>query len=237
VIALAALDLRGGRAVQLVGGVPGTERVRLDSPLEVAAHWVDCGFRGLHVVDLDAALGAGDNRGLTTRLLELCPVPVQVGGGLRDDDSVQAMLDTGAVRAIVGTRALEDPAWLERLATRHPDRIVVAADLRDGVVVTHGWTADTRIRPDRLLAELATLPLAAILVTDVGREGRVQGVDRSLFANLAAGTTHPLQAAGGIRDVADLRALSSAGVRGAVLGMALYTGAIDARATATEFPE
>ena len=236
-IALAALDLRGGRAVQLVGGVPGTERVRLDSPLEVAAHWVDCGFRGLHVVDLDAALGAGDNRSLTTRLIETCPVPVQVGGGLRDDDSVNAMLDAGAVRAIVGTRALEDPAWLARLAVRHPDRIVVAADLRDGVVVTHGWTADTRIRPDRLLADLASLPLAAILVTDVGREGRVQGVDRALFANLVAATTHPLHAAGGIRDVADLHALRSAGVRGAILGMALYTGAIDARAAATEFSE
>lgn len=236
-IALAAIDLRGGHAVQLVGGVPAVERIRLDAPLEIAARWVSAGFRGLHLVDLDAALGDGDNAGTLIRIIESCRLPVQVGGGLRSSTAVRRMLDAGAARVIVGTRAVEDRKWVGCLAERHPGRVVVAADLRADMVVVRGWTAGSGIRADRLLRELSDLPLAGILVTDVDREGGLEGANTALFADLVAATPHAVQAAGGIRDLEDLRALRGVGVRAAVLGMALYTGVIDARAAASEFDE
>ncbi len=262
-IACPAVDLRGGRVVQLVGGRPEAERVSLPDPVAVARRWVEAGFRALHVVDLDAALGneavpqadaaTGDvpasgidmpgdagpasNRAAIAAILAAVDVPVQVGGGIRDDESADALLDAGAARIVVGTRAVEDPAWLEALATRRPGRVVVAADIRDGLVVTRGWTATTALEATSLLARLDALPLAGVLVTDVSREGRMAGADADRFAALAAATRHPLVASGGIRDVHDLRALARAGIAGAVLGMALYTGALDARATAREFHE
>ncbi len=230
-----AVDLRGGRVVQLVGGRPESERVSLPDPVAVARRWVDDGFRALHVVDLDAALGTGSNRDAIEAILSAVDVPVQVGGGVRDDDVADGLLDAGAARVIVGTRAVEDPAWLEALAARRPDRVVVAADIRDGLVVTRGWTEGTGLEATALLERLDALPLAGILVTDVSREGRMQGADAERFAALAAATRHPLLASGGIRDIEDLHALARCGVAGAVLGMALYTGAIEPRATALEF--
>jgi phosphoribosylformimino-5-aminoimidazole carboxamide ribotide isomerase len=235
VIAIPAIDLRGGQAVQLVGGVPGTERVRLDDPAGVAEYWLECGYRALHIIDLDAALGTGENRAVIVRILRETTVPVQVGGGLRDEEAVAAMLDAGASRVIVGTRAILDPVWLAKLARRHPGRIVLAADVRDGAVLTRGWTASTAASAASPLAGTARLPLAATLVTDVGREGRLTGIDVALYRDLMAACRLPLQAAGGIRDLEDLRALSLAGAAAAILGMSLYTGAIDARAAATEF--
>lgn len=234
-IAYPAVDLRGGRVVQLVGGRPEDERIRLPDPVAVARRWLDAGFRTLHVVDLDAALGTGSNRVAVEAVLRTSEAPVQVGGGVRDDDAADSLLDAGAARVIVGTRAVEEPAWLEALAARHPGRIVVAADVRGGEVVVRGWTAASGLGVESLLRRLDPLPLAAVLVTDVSREGRLAGADHALFAELAAASRHPLQAAGGIRSAADLRRLAGSGVAGAILGMSLYTGAVDAAATATEF--
>jgi len=234
-IAYPAVDLRGGRVVQLVGGRPEDERVSLPDPVAVARRWVADGFRALHVVDLDAALGSGSNRDAIFAILEQVDVPVQVGGGVRDDESADTLLEAGAARVIVGTRAVEDHAWLETLAARWPGRIVVAADIRDGIVVTRGWTEGTGLEATNFLERLDPLPLGGILVTDVSREGRMQGADADRFAALAAATRHPLLASGGIRDIHDLHELARRGVAGAVLGMALYTGALDPRATATEF--
>ncbi len=234
-IALPAVDLKDGAVVQLVGGRPADERVRLPDPVAVARQWVDAGFRALHVVDLDAALGTGSNRAAVEAILAAVDVPVQVGGGVRDDEAADALLTAGAARIIAGTRAVEDAAWIEALAERHPGRIIVAADVRGDVVVTRGWTAGAGITVDALLRRLEPLPLAGLLVTDVGREGRMAGVDAPRFGRLAAATRHPLQAAGGIAGIEDLRVLAASGVAAAVLGMALYTGAIDARAITREF--
>jgi phosphoribosylformimino-5-aminoimidazole carboxamide ribonucleotide (ProFAR) isomerase len=258
----AAIDVRGGAAVQLVGGDPSDERVRLPDPAAVAERWLDAGFSHLHVVDLDAALGSGRNdeavaaivatirarrhaaergsgqlapgatatardRGGTaavgTTASSLNPV-LQVGGGLRGDEAVARALELGSDRAVVGTRAVEDRGWLETAADRWPDRLVVAADIRDGEVVTRGWTEGTGREAAVFVAGLDVLPLAGILVTDVGREGRQGGVDGGLFAELVAATRHPVIAAGGVGGPDDLDTLSAAGAAGAVLGMALYTG-------------
>lgn len=236
-IAYPAIDLRGGRAVQLVGGRPDHEHVSLDNPLAVAARWVSIGFRALHVVDLDAALGDGDNRAVIETLIRDAGVPVQVGGGVRDDAAADALIGAGADRVIAGTRAVEDLDWLRGLARRHPSRVVVAADVRDGRVLIRGWTVTSATPIDAFLRTLAAIPIAGILVTDVAREGRLTGSDATTFAELARASAHPLVAAGGIAALADLRALDRAGAAGAVLGMALYTGAIDGAAVAREFVE
>jgi phosphoribosylformimino-5-aminoimidazole carboxamide ribotide isomerase len=162
-------------------------------------------------------------------------IPVQVGGGLRDDDAVDAMLAAGAARVIVGTRAVEDDTWRRRIAQRHPGRVVVAADVRDGRVVTRGWQAATSHESTPFLQSLNEDPLAAVLVTDVTREGQMLGINQELFAGLAGVAAHPLIAAGGIRDAADLRLLAHAGVAGAVLGMALYRGTMDIADVTREF--
>lgn len=230
-----AIDLRRGAVVQLVGGSPDEEKVRLSDPAGRARDWVAAGFRALHVVDLDAALGDGSNREHVAAILNAVEVPVQVGGGVRDRESVDALLELGADRVVVGTRAVEDPAWLEELAAELPGRLVVAADARDGSVVTHGWTAQTGLSVAALLNRLEVLPVAGVLVTDVGREGRLQGANVAGFAELASWTRHRLLASGGITTLDDLRGLRDAGVAGAVLGMALYTGALDAAGLVAEF--
>lgn len=233
---LAAIDLRGGAAVQLVGGRPSDERVRLDDVTGLVRRW-ERSFAGLHVVDLDAALEDGDNGAVVREIVLRSSVPVQVGGGLRDDDAVQRALDLGAARAIVGTRGVDDPDWLARLARRLPHRLILAADVRDDVVLRRGWTDRSALTLTELLERVAGLPLAGVLVTDVGREGGMAGVDAALFARAAALTTHRLVAAGGIGDLDDLRRLAATGVDAAVVGMALYTGAIEPDTVAREFPQ
>ena len=242
----AAIDLRAGAAVQLVGGDPADERIRLPDAAAVAKRWLDAGFRGLPVVDLDAALGDGSSAGAIADIAGAVrgrrapretapsaasreaglPLLLQVGGGIRDEDAIRRALDAGADRVVVGTRAVEDRAWLEAAAAAFPGRLVVAADVRDGVVVTRGWRADTGLPAADFLTGLGPLPLAAVLVTDVTREGRQEGIDARLFGSLVAATRYPLIAAGGIAGRDDLMALRDAGAAGAILGMALYTGRI-----------
>jgi len=234
-IAYPAVDLRAGRAVQLVGGAPGSERISLDDPFGAAGHWLTLGFRALHVVDLDAALGSGDNRAALQRIIRASSMPVQVGGGIRTAEAVAEWLNAGASRVMVGTRAVEDAEWLHRTAREWPDRLLVAADVRDGTVVTRGWAAASEFHIETFLESLAGLPLAAVLITDVEREGRLEGIDATRFAELVHTSPQPIIAAGGISSLDDLRALERAGAAGAVLGMALYTGAVDARAVAREF--
>lgn len=225
-IAYAAIDLAHGKVVQLVGGRPEAERVRLSDPPAVARRWAAAGFAALHVVDLDAALGRGSNTAAIHSVIRAVRIPVQVGGGVREEDDIARLLEAGAARVVAGTRAVEDREWLGSAAKRFPDRIVVAADVRDRRLVTRGWTTRTDHHPLSFLGALAGLPLAGVLATDVSREGRMTGIDEPLFSGLAAAAPVPLLASGGIAGPADLDRLERAGAAGAVLGMALYTGAI-----------
>lgn len=225
-IAVAAIDLMDGEAVQLVQGDPASAPIRHPDPARVARQWVERGFRRLHLIDLDAALGRGDNRDTLVALLEADPAPMQVGGGIRSRADADFWIDAGADRIIVGTRAVREPDWRAELADAHPGRVVVAADVRGGEVVTHGWTAGSGLRLEELVAQLADLDLAAVLITDVDREGREQGCDRELFARAVAASAHPILAAGSVTSADDLAALEEAGVAEAVLGMALYSGKI-----------
>lgn len=227
-IAIPAVDLRGGRCVQLVGGSPDEERVSLPDPVAVARRWHEAGFEMLHVVDLDAALGSGDNRGLALEVADATAAEVQLGGGVRSDEVADAILAGGVARIIVGTRAVEDPKWLARLAARHPRRVMVAADVRDGVVLRRGWTEGSELEVTAFVAGLADVPLAGVLCTDVGREGRMEGIDRPGTAEVVDASPHPVYISGGVTTVDDLESLERAGAAGAVLGMALYTGTLDA---------
>jgi phosphoribosylformimino-5-aminoimidazole carboxamide ribotide isomerase len=232
-IVYAAIDLRGGRVVQLVGGRPEDERVSLPDPPGVARGWIDAGFTALHVVDLDAALGVGSNAAAVDQVIAASRgARVQVAGGVRTTERVEALLDAGADAVVVGTRGVQEPAWLEEIAARWPGRIVLAADVRGDDVVIRGWTAAAGITVAMLLARIAALPLAGVLVTDVAREGQMTGADAVRFSHLAATSTHPVLASGGIAGADDLAALARTGVAGAIVGMALYTGALDAAAIA-----
>lgn len=233
----AAIDLRGGEAVQLVGGDPDDERIRLPDPAEIARQWLDAGFRHLHVVDLDAALGDGDNRAAIEAIARTVRgrASLQVGGGIRHEEALDEALAMGADRVIVGTRAIEDRPWLQRVARRFPRQVVVAADVRGDTLATRGWTA-TAGDAARFVTALDDLPLAGVLVTDVTREGRQEGIHAERFRSLASATRHPLMAAGGITDSGDLDTLKRAGVAGAVLGMALYSGRLQP-AAALEYEE
>lgn len=230
-----AVDLREGRVVQWIGGRPDRERLSLPDPVAVARGFQDAGFRALHLVDLDAALGYGSNHRQVREVIDATSVPVQVGGGIRGRAAIDAWLAAGASRVIIGTRAVSDSDWLRETSASFPDRILVAADVRDGEVVTHGWRRGSGHTVEAFLAAVDDLALAGLLVTDVGREGSLAGIDTALFADLVACTTLPIIAAGGIGNIQDLRALATVGVAGAVVGTALYTGDIDPSAAAQEF--
>lgn len=234
-IAIPAVDLREGACVQLVGGEYANERVRLEDPIAVAREWSRLGFARLHVVDLDAALSKGNNRGLIRDLLHEQLAEVQVGGGLRTSEAVHDVLDEGARFAIVGTRALEDLDWLAELAHENPGEIILAADVRERRITTQGWQRTLPRNVIDLVEEINALPLAALLVTAVHREGQLQGTDLPLMEDVVEAADFPVLAAGGVGRMGDVHALEDRGVAGVVVGMALYTGAIDPRALADEF--
>lgn len=222
-----AVDLRDGACVQLVGGSYADERVRIADPVAVTASWFDRGFDRVHVVDLDAATGRGENADVVDALLRRWPGRIQVGGGIRTTARAEELLEKGAVRVIVGTRALQDQSWLSRLTSRIPGRAVVALDVHTGSAVVAGWQRRLPVGIGELLAEVDELDLGGLLVTAVHREGALQGPDVDLMVDLRRQTRHPLTAAGGIRDAADVRALAAVGVESCVVGMALYTGVFD----------
>lgn len=243
-IVIPALDLREGACVQLVGGNYDAERLRLDDPIGVARRFAEAGFARLHLVDLDAATGRGSNAATIEAILAdqrehaahgAPALEVQVGGGVRDADRIEALVAAGAARVVVGTRAVEDPVWLAETAQAFRGRLIAACDVRGRMALTHGWERSSTRDAVEVIDAFAPLPLAGVLVTAVHKEGRLAGTDHALMAELAAHSPHPLIASGGIVSLEDLRGLADDGVAAAVVGTALYTGALDARALTEEF--
>jgi phosphoribosylformimino-5-aminoimidazole carboxamide ribotide isomerase len=234
-IAIPALDLREGACVQLVGGSYANEAVRLDNPSEVARGWARAGFNRLHVVDLDAATGRGDNASIVRDILTEVPASIQIGGGIRSGDAVERLLHEGATWVVLGTRALEEPEWLAGTASSFPGHLIVAADVRERQVVTRGWSRTLSRTVLDVIEQLNDIPLGGVLVTAVHREGQLAGTDLFLMEDVAEQSAHPVIAAGGIAGINDLRELAERGIAAAVIGMALYTGALDARSVAEEF--
>jgi phosphoribosylformimino-5-aminoimidazole carboxamide ribotide isomerase len=233
--AIPAVDLRGGACVQLVGGSPDAERIRLADPIAAARGWERLGFRRLHVVDLDAALGVGSNADVVRDIVAATGATTQVGGGIRSSERIADVLDGGADSVILGTRAIEDRGWLAEMAARYPGRLLVAVDVRDRRVVVRGWVDTLPLDVLDVVTSLGVLPLRGVLVTAVHREGQMGGPDAALMEDVVGVSTLPVHAAGGIATLDDLRVLADCGVTATVIGMALYTGALDAAAVAAEF--
>ncbi|KAJ1684006.1 hypothetical protein LUZ63_020746 [Rhynchospora breviuscula] len=222
---LPAVDITEGRAVQLAQGAAGSERVYGD-PVAAARRWQDAGAEWLHLVDLDAAFGRGSNRELQAEIVGALDIDVEMSGGIRDDESLASALATGCRRVNIGTAALESPEWCARVIAEHGDRVAIGLDVRGRTLAARGWTRDGGDLYD-VLARLDAEGCARYVVTDVNKDGMLQGPNLDLLREVCAATDRPVVASGGITELADLEALTSLvpdGVEGAIVGTALYEG-------------
>ncbi|QIK66865.1 bifunctional 1-(5-phosphoribosyl)-5-((5-phosphoribosylamino)methylideneamino)imidazole-4-carboxamide isomerase/phosphoribosylanthranilate isomerase PriA [Nocardioides sp. HDW12B] len=222
---LPAVDVQGGHAVQLVQGVAGSEKVFGD-PVEAALNWQNRGAEWIHLVDLDAAFGRGENRALLAEIVGKLDIKVEMSGGIRDDSSLKAALDAGCRRVNIGTAALEQPEWCARAIAEHGDRIAVGLDVRGRTLAARGWTREGGDLYD-VLARLDAEGCARYVVTDVDKDGMLQGPNLDLLRTVCERTDRPVVASGGITELADLEAIAGLvdeGVEGAIVGTALYEG-------------
>src|SRR3954464_10229602 len=222
---LPAVDIAGGQAVQLVQGVAGSEK-RFGDPGEAALNWQRAGAAGIHPGALDASFGRGHNRALLAEIVGTVDVDVEMSGGIRDDESLSAAMATGCRRVNIGTAALEQPAWCASAIARYGDRVAVGLDVRGRTLAARGWTEEGGDLYD-VLARLDAEGCARYVVTDVNKDGMLQGPNLELLRSVCAATDRPVVASGGITELADLEALMGLvpdGVEGAIIWTALYEG-------------
>ena len=220
---LPAVDIAAGQAVQLVQGVAGSEK-RFGDPVEAALNWQKRGAEWIHLVDLDAAFGRGNNRELLAKIVGALDIKVEMSGGIRDDESLEAAMATGCRRVNIGTAALEQPEWCAAAIAEYGDRVAVGLDVRGRTLAARGWTSEGGDLYD-VLARLDREGCARYVVTDVNKDGMLQGPNLDLLRNVCAATDRPVVASGGITELADVEALQglvSEGVEGAIIGTALY---------------
>ncbi|HEU5130297.1 MAG TPA: bifunctional 1-(5-phosphoribosyl)-5-((5-phosphoribosylamino)methylideneamino)imidazole-4-carboxamide isomerase/phosphoribosylanthranilate isomerase PriA [Glycomyces sp.] len=220
---LPAVDVTGGRAVQLVQGVAGSGK-HYGDPLEAALEWQRQGSEWLHLVDLDAAFGRGSNHELLAEVVAAVDMQVEISGGIRDDETLKRALDAGARRVNIGTAAMEHPEWCDRICSQYGDRVAIGLDVKDGRLAARGWTREG----GELFATLERLERAGCaryVVTDVKSDGMLAGPNLDLLRSVCAATDKPVVASGGVSSLDDLRALAGLtedGVEGAIVGTALY---------------
>jgi phosphoribosylformimino-5-aminoimidazole carboxamide ribotide isomerase len=228
-----AIDLLEARCVRLYQGDYAQSQVFNENPVEVALHWVECGATRLHLVDLDGAkLGKPVNLEAIKEITQAVPIPVEVGGGLRDIDSVKQLFDLGVRYCILGTVAVEKPELVQTLSQQYPDQIIVGIDARNGQVATRGWLETSEIQATQLASSMEELGASAIIYTDIHRDGTMQGPNLDALRELASHISIPIIASGGVSSVTDLLsllALEPQGVTGAIVGRAIYTGDVDLR--------
>ena len=227
-----AIDLKEGACVRLVRGEMAAATVFNPDPADQARRFAAAGFRWLHVVDLDGAIaGRSANAPAVERILAAVELPVQLGGGIRDMAAIDAWLERGVRRVILGTVALRDPELVRAACRRHPDRIVIGIDARGGRVAVEGWVETAEVTALELARRLEDAGAAAIVHTDIDRDGALGGVNVAATAALARAVRTPVIASGGVASLEDIRALRAEGaISGAVVGRALYDGRLDARA-------
>lgn len=228
-----AIDLLEGRCVRLYQGDYAQSQVFDENPIAVARQWAEQGATRLHLVDLDGAkAGHPVNQQAIESIVRSVDIPVQVGGGLRDRQSVADLLGLGVQRIILGTVAVEQPQLVEQLCQEFPQQVVVGIDARNGKVATRGWLETSEVEAIDLAQRMAALGAAAIIYTDIHRDGTLQGVNREALRQLAEAIPVPVIASGGVSAVSDLLgllALEPIGVVGAIVGRALYTGDLSLR--------
>ena len=223
---LPAVDVKDGKAVRLVQGELSRESI-YGAPLDVALEFQSAGAEWLHLVDLDAAFGRGDNSAMLAEVVGRLDIKVELSGGIRDDESLKRALATGCRRVNLGTAALENPDWTARVIAEHGDRIAVGLDVRGHVLAARGWTKEGGDLFETL-TRLERDGCARYVVTDVTKDGTLQGPNLELLKEVCAATSQPVIASGGISSLADITALAALheiGVEGAIVGKALYAGA------------
>jgi 1-(5-phosphoribosyl)-5-[(5-phosphoribosylamino)methylideneamino] imidazole-4-carboxamide isomerase/N-(5'phosphoribosyl)anthranilate isomerase len=223
---LPAVDVKDGRAVRLVQGELSKESI-YGAPLEVALEFQNAGAEWIHLVDLDAAFGRGDNSRMLAEIVGVLDIKVELSGGIRDNESLSRAIATGCTRINLGTAALENPEWTARIIAQHGDLIAVGLDVRGQILAARGWTSEGGDLFETL-ARLDRDGCARYVVTDVTKDGTLTGPNIELLKSVCAATSKPVVASGGISnlsDIADLAALTSIGVEGAIVGKALYAGA------------
>ncbi len=227
-----AIDLKDGKCVRLRQGRMEETTVFSDDPVAMAARWVEAGARRLHLVDLNGAFaGKPVNGQVIRRIADAFPeVPIQVGGGIRDEETVDAYLDAGVQFVIIGTKAVREPHFVNDLCLEYPGHVIVGLDAKEGKVAVDGWSKLSRHDVIDMAQRFERDGVEAIVYTDIGRDGMMQGVNVAATVKLAQAVAIPVIASGGISDIADIRALcevESEGVMGAIIGRALYEGDID----------
>jgi phosphoribosylformimino-5-aminoimidazole carboxamide ribotide isomerase len=225
---LPAIDLRAGQCVRLRQGDYNQETVFDADPAAVARRWVAQGATFLHLVDLDGAKAGHPVNGETIRtIVEAAGVPCQLGGGLRTEEHVAAALAWGVNRVILSTRAAKDPAWLGALCAKYPGRVVLGIDAKNGRVATEGWLEVSDVSALDLARRCAEWPLAAIVYTDISRDGMLSGPNADALAEMARSVRVPVIASGGVTTLDDVRAMKKLGLAGCIVGRALYEGRLD----------
>jgi phosphoribosylformimino-5-aminoimidazole carboxamide ribotide isomerase len=230
-LVIPAIDLKDGQCVRLRQGRMDDATVFSDDPVAMAAHWVAQGARRLHLVDLNGAFAGAPVNGDAVRAIARAhpDLPIQIGGGIRSADTIEAYLGAGVCYVIIGTKAVKDPDFVTRVCRDFPDRIIVGIDARDGRVATEGWAEVTEVRAVDLARRFAADGVSAIVYTDIERDGMLGGVN--LDATLAvAAAGIPVIASGGVTNLEDIRALrkvAGRGILGAITGRAIYEGTLD----------
>ena len=222
-----AIDLKGGKCVRLTQGKKDAETVFSDDPVDVAKSWEDQGAEYLHVVDLDGAFeGIPKNIAIVGQIIEQVSIPIEFGGGLRTTQSVKKILDLGADRVIVGTKAIDSPSWVGELCTTFPGRIAVGIDAKNGKVAVNGWTSVCEWTAIAFAREMGKTSPCAIIYTDISKDGMLQGPNISSLKEILMAVKTPVIASGGISSLKDIEALSQLPIAGMIIGKALYTGHI-----------
>lgn len=227
-----AIDLKEGKCVRLRQGRMEDDTVFSNDPVAVAGRWVEAGARRLHLVDLDGAFaGKPRNADVIHAIVQAYPdVPVQIGGGIRDEDTIQAYLEAGVEYVIIGTKAVSEPHFVRDVAIEFPGHIIIGLDAKDGKVAIDGWSKLSRHDVIDLAKKFEAQGVSAIIYTDISRDGMMQGVNVEATANLARAITIPVIASGGITNIDDIRALGEVaheGIMGAITGRAIYEGTLD----------
>ena len=226
-ILLPAIDLYEGRAVRLYQGDYQKMTVYAEHGADMAARFADAGASWVHMVDLEGAkTGETPNLPAVAEVVRRGGIRVEIGGGIRSDDAVARYLDLGVSRVILGTAALRDRAFLERMVAKYGGAIAVGVDCRNGLVATHGWTETSETTGEEFCAVLDQLGVQTVIVTDISRDGAMRGANRALYETLNARFSMNVIASGGVSSLEDIRALRDAGLYGAILGKAYYTGAV-----------
>ena len=223
-VVIPAIDILGGRCVRLVRGDFDHPKVYSDDPAEVAEEFAHAGAEHVHVVDLDAARGSGDNRGVIQSILRRKDLKVQVAGGVRTAQTVDQWLTAGAHAVVMGTAAVRDPRLLERCARSHPAQVLAALDVRNNQAAVSGWTETEPVMIGALLGRWDGLPLAGAVLTSIEQDGTLGGPDLKTLARARAMTSLTLQYSGGVTSLEDIGRVAAAGAQAVIIGKALYEG-------------